>query len=113
MWIAECDDSCDTEFLQTLVCGYVEHNVVMAFCKSSRYGIYGNQYNFTLQEKLAGISVMNGGDFITQYMIDSNIVANASSVIFNRQIALSVDKQYMTMSSEGEWLFWMELMNKR
>ena len=112
VWIAECEDSCDTEFLQTLVCGYVEHNVVMAFCKSSRYGIYGNQYNFTLQEKLAGISVMNGGDFITQYMIDSNIVANASSVIFNRQIALSVDKQYMTMSSEGEWLFWMELMNK-
>lgn len=53
---------------------------------------------------------MTGHDFIKEYMIHSNIVANASSAIFNRHAALSVDRKYMSMRGEGDWLFWIELM---
>jgi len=43
-------------------------------------------------------------------MLDRNSVANASSAIFNRDVAISLDKKYMTMRGEGDWLFWIELM---
>ena len=112
IWIAESDDSCDKSLLETLVRGYVDNNAVMAFCRSYIYDIYGNKSIFPHQMVFPWDIVMQGKSFISKYMIDRNTVANASSVIFNRNIAMNIDKQYMAMRAAGDWLFWIELMEQ-
>ena len=85
IWIAESDDSCDNSLLETLVCGYVDNDAVLAFCRSCKYDVKGNS-------KLHDDMVMDGKCFISQYMFERNSVANASSAIFCRQVAMSIDK---------------------
>ena len=110
VWIAESDDSCDTKLLEVLVQGYLESDAVLAFCKSCKYDVDGNRCCYFPHDKLVKSFSMTGHDFIKEHMIHGNIVANASSAIFNRQAALSVDRKYMSMRGEGDWLFWIELM---
>jgi glycosyltransferase involved in cell wall biosynthesis len=112
IWIAESDDSCDKSLLETLVSGYVDNHAVLAFCRSFIYDIHGNKSIFPQQMVFPWDIVMQGKSFISKYLINSNSVANASSVIFNRNVAMTIDKQYMTMRSAGDWLFWIELMEQ-
>ena len=110
IWIAESDDSCDTTMLETLVRGYVEHDAVLAFCRSCKYDIEGKKSIYTPQNFLSGDMAMPGWEFISNYLVPKNAVANASSAVFSRSIAMSLDKQYISMRAEGDWLFWIELM---
>lgn len=112
VWIAESDDSCDIVFLETLVKGYVENNAVLAFCRSCKYDINGKKYNYAYQNNLIGDIVMSGRDFIANYMVRKNAVANASSAIFSRNVAMSLEREYMSMQGEGDWFFWIELMEQ-
>lgn len=88
----------------------MDSNAVLAFCKSCKYDDDGNRRCYMPHDKMIKSFSMTGHDFIKEYMIHSNIVANASSAIFNRHAALSVDRKYMSMRGEGDWLFWIELM---
>lgn len=110
VWIAESDDSCDKLLLETLVRGYVDNHAVLAFCRSFKYDIHGNKSIFPHQNYLSGDIVMAGRRFISSYMVQYNAVANASSAIFSRNIAKSLESDYMSMHGEGDWLFWIELM---
>ena len=110
IWIAESDDSCDNSLLETLISGYVEDNAVIAFCRSIKYDIHGNRSIYTHQSVLPRDIVAPGKEFISNYMIDRNSIANASSAIFSRSVAVAIDKQYMSMRGNGDWLFWIELL---
>lgn len=110
VWIAESDDSCDIILLDTLINLYIENNAVLAFCRSCKYDVEGNKSFYQYQSKLYDDMVADGKYFISQYMFDSNFVANASCAIFNHKIAMTIDKQYMSMRGNGDWLFWIELM---
>lgn len=112
IWIAESDDSCDSSLLGTLVRGYVDNSAVLAFCRSCKYDIDGKKTNYAYQDNLLGDIMMPGRIFISNYMVRKNAIANASSAIFSRNVAISVDNKYMTMRGEGDWLFWVELMEK-
>lgn len=110
IWIAESDDSCDKRFLEILVDGYIKNDAVLAFCKSCKYDVAGNRSVYTHQNTIHCDMVVTGRDFISHHMLDRNFVANASSAIFSRSVAMSIDRQYMSMRGNGDWLFWIELM---
>jgi glycosyltransferase involved in cell wall biosynthesis len=112
VWIAESDDSCAPELLETLVRGYMEHNAVLAFCRSEKYDSKGNMEHYLHQANLKQDIAMYGRDFISTYMVDRNIVANTSSAIFSREVALKINRRYMALCGEGDWLFWIELMEQ-
>ena len=102
VWIAESDDACDKNFLDVLVRGYVENNAVVPFCRSCIYDSNGNKELYLHQNHLPCDMVLSGKEFISRYMIYKNSVANASSAIFSRIVAMSVDKCYMTMRGQGD-----------
>lgn len=101
IWIAESDDSCDKELLETLVKLYTENNAVLVFCRSCKYETDGRKSIFLHQDYLLGDIIMSGREFVSDYMVQKNAVANASSAIFSRTIAMSLDRQYMTMRGGG------------
>ncbi len=110
IWIAESDDSCEPALLETLVAKYVENDAVLVFCRSCKYDVKGNKRIYDLQSNLPWDLTLPGKDFIVKYMLERNSVANASSAIFSREVAMSLDRQYMTMKGNGDWLFWVEVM---
>ena len=112
VWIAESDDSCERQFLEILVNGYVANNAVLAFCRSIKYDAMGNKTHLAWQDDLIGNKSMSGADFVSMYMVAGNVVANASSAIFNRKVAVSVDRKYMKMRGEGDLLFFFFLMER-
>ena len=112
VWIAESADSCDVSMLETLVNGITDNQAVVSFCNSFRYGIYGNIYRFHSQKELSQSIIMEGREFVSKFMIRNNIIINTSSAIFRRNVALSIDKLYMNLQGDDNWLFWIELMEK-
>lgn len=112
IWIAESDDSCDNTLLETLLRQIAKNQAVMAFCKSFDYDEKGRVSRYHVQSALGCDFVLEGTDFIKEYLIRGNIVANASSVVFRRDVAMSVDTQYAQMKAIGDWLFWIMLAER-
>lgn len=114
VWFAESDDSCAPSLVASLLKPISEHdNVVMSFCKSQCVGdqITSKQLN-RLQDRLTGVFCLSGLDFIRGFLSDYNIVLNASSVLFRREVALMVDRQFEQMKACGDWLFWIEMAER-
>ena len=107
IWIAESDDCCDPELLDTLMGQLLEHQAVMAFCRSEKFDVNGVKSHYDWQDELSGSFVMDGSVFIKKYLSFHNRIANASSVVFRREAAMRVDPFYMQMCAEGDWLFWI------
>lgn len=113
IWIAESDDTCSPSFLESLVKGYVESNSVMAFCRSILVDEKGNKLRENHQMRLVTNSLsVDGKAFISQYLGFSNEVQNASSAIFSKKVALSIDKEYMNFKGAGDWFFWIKMSER-
>ena len=112
IWIAESDDSCDRKLLETLVAAHEKSHSVVTFCRSRVMDENSKlQEIYISQQKLENDLTCPGDDFIRRYMLDANIVVNASSAIFKKKKALMVRPTYKTMKGEGDMLFWVEMMH--
>ena len=112
IWIAESDDSCEPNLLESLVDLHKKNdNVAFAFCRFTNIDINGNkktEENKTFFNK----SCYPGKEFLHNYLIWRNVILNASSVLFNKKTAYEVNKQYMNFKGAGDWLFWIEMAEK-
>ena len=109
IWIAESDDSCDSSMLEKLLMVYVKGETSIAFCRSLTYNGRPPYSKFPSQNALDGSFLMDGDKFISQYMVYDNRISNTSSAIFDKNIAISLDKSYMQMKGNGDWMFWMNM----
>lgn len=112
IWIAESDDSCDNRLLEKLVDAITKNEAVMAFCRSAKYDENGRMSHYDYQDNLHGSFVMDGLSFIKEYLVENNSVANASGVIFRKEVAIKLNSRYMQMKAAGDWLFWIMLAEK-
>jgi glycosyltransferase involved in cell wall biosynthesis len=112
IWIAESDDDCSPKMLEKLVAEF-ENDAVLsfAFSRSLEMNENGEKQN-VLQKMFPSDVHCDGKDFNRKFMIWGNKVFNASSVVFRRDFALSIDKQYMNYRGAGDWLFWIEMAEK-
>lgn len=108
IWIAESDDYCESTLLEKLVKEHIEKKNVVTFCKSQRMDENGLKYETFHNEIKRGN--WDGKEFIQAYLGKYNIIMNASSAIFNKDIALTIDSQYKTFKGSGDWLFWIEIV---
>ena len=110
IWIAESDDSCEITLLEKLVKEHKEKKNVVTFCKSQRMDENGLKYETFHNEIKRGN--WDGKEFIQTYLGKNNTIMNASSAIFNKDIALTIDPQYKSFKGSGDWLFWIEIIQK-
>lgn len=108
IWIAESDDSCEVTFLEKLVKEHIDKNNVVTFCKSQRMDENSLKYETFHNEIKRGN--WDGKFFIQEFLGKYNIIMNASSAIFNKNIALAIDSQYKSFKGSGDWLFWIEIV---
>ena len=112
IWIAESDDSCEPILLESLVSQFQEdENLAYAFSRS-RLLTEDGVIKHVLQSMFPNDLHMDGKEFIRNYLIWGCLVYNASSVLFRKSFALSVDSQYSSYRAAGDWLFWIEMAEK-
>ena len=113
IWIAESDDYCTPDFLETLVPLYVKSEAVLAFCHSELVDENGKKLRENHQMKnVSSDFSMDGKGFIQKYLAYSNEVQNASCAIFSKKASLEIDKHYMDFKGAGDWFFWINIAEK-
>lgn len=106
VWIAESDDSCEPRMLERLE-DSLEEGTVLAFCRSTEIGTEGNSLGIQrYQRDFFEDFTMDGPGFIRRYLTTVNVIANASSALFSRAAALSVDPGFTEYRGAGDILFW-------
>lgn len=106
IWIAESDDSCDSLFLSRMT-EKILPDVSVIFCRSIRYDEHGRK--FETYENGLWPNTWDGSVFVRQFLSISNVIHNASSVLFRKDKALQLSLDYTQYKGVGDWMFWINL----
>lgn len=118
IWIAESDDVAESNFLETLVPILKnDPEIVLAYCQSARMdsdgNITGSWKDWTDGFKNSGMFenefVMDGRDYIYDFLLKKNTIPNASAVIFRRESYISVNGALTDLRTNGDWDLWFKL----
>lgn len=106
VWIAESDDKCEPNFLETLITFFKE-NVCVAFCGSISFNDHGliapfNCISYTDK-------IYNSKEFIANNMLCGKSIANASSAIFSKKALNLIKHKYKSYKASGDRMFWLEM----
>jgi glycosyltransferase involved in cell wall biosynthesis len=120
IWIAESDDYCDPLFLETVIKPLEnDNNIVLSYTQShsvSENGsITGNWLTHTNKLNTSFFLndfIIEGNNFIKDFLIYKNVIPNASAVVFRKNIAkknggVNEDNKLRTCS---DWLFYFEII---
>lgn len=121
LWIAESDDFCDLNFLDTIVKSFLDNNqIVLSYCQSNKVDenniLTGNWISYTqsIDSKKVFLNnfVMEGNLFIEQFLINRNVIPNVSAVVFKKSAIK--DDSYLTNDPEfrycGDWILYTKLI---
>ena len=120
IWIAETDDFCDKNFLETLVPFFMDETIHLAYAKSVFIGEDDQPIAFAFDDYL---SELNPEKWLTDYVESAhnevinfigkkNTIPNVSSVLFRKpqNCPLFSDKNWLNMKICGDWVFYLYLL---
>lgn len=110
IWIAESDDWCHPQFLESLVKYFDDSEVVLAFART-KFMYEGNveAENITQYEP----QITNGIEFIRNVMLHRNYILNASMVVFRKCAYLkNKDAPWKDMKLAGDWYLWTLILKE-
>ena len=116
LWIAESDDYSDVSFLER--CLFQLQKVDVCYTQSVDLNTHGEtlkkriDYTKKFQPNIWEQDfVMDGKQFVTQYMLIKNVIPNASSVVFKMALIQpeTMNDIFLNMKMCGDWYFWMNL----
>lgn len=110
IWFAESDDWCESNMLEHLVQGIEKDpDCCISYCQS--YCVEGdNELRFTSNHDYLS-EVIDGADYIHDYLVLKVGIFNASMAIWRRSCYTSISKDYLSYKLCGDWRFWIELAN--
>lgn len=113
IWIAESDDYCELNFLETLMPCWEKYPNCSVIQSATVY-IDSNSVRLQPEIQYSGdVEYISGREFIKRRLVCSNFyIPNASAVTFRKDVALSLEKDYMTFKSSGDSLFWIHMLEK-
>lgn len=118
VWIAETDDSCDPTLLEKLYNSLIFSNSLLAFSQSQyidahskRLGSASSYIPLHERKYLENDNVFHGRNFIKTFLINRNIISNASAVIFHRNYFLEAGLANESMHYCGDWDIWLRMLN--
>jgi glycosyltransferase involved in cell wall biosynthesis len=113
LWIAESDDYSDVHFLEC--CLLKLKNADVCYTQSVDVNAKGEivkqriDYTKKFQPNIWEQDFsMIGKQFVTQYMLIKNVIPNASSVVFKKELIQSkiINDIFLNMKMCGDWYFW-------
>jgi glycosyltransferase involved in cell wall biosynthesis len=121
IWIAESDDYCDLDFLETLTLCFQDEAVLLAYAKSVFIGEDGTPLPNGFRYHL--IDIPDSNRWLASYVETAhkevsfglgikNTIPNASSVLFRRppEMPLLNDPAWLQLRVVGDWIFYLHLI---
>ena len=123
IWIAEADDLCDPLLLASLAAAIGRaRDPVLAFCDSraidgegaTLFRDYKGYYAETAPGALSTNEVFDGADFLRRFMMERNLILNASGVLWRRSALLVALRRcqadLQTLRLAGDWRLYAEIL---
>ena len=121
VWIAESDDFCDVNFLETLVRCFDDQAVMLAYAKSV---FVDKDENLMEDEFQKYVSDLDCAERWTRSYVETahkevrcalgikNTIPNASGVLFRRHIDMPLleDESWLSMRVAGDWVFYLHIL---
>lgn len=117
IWIAESDDYCERDFLETLLALFIENATVLVYCASTIINNEGgnagrHKWADGLDSKRWTQDFYNTGkEEIQKYMRYRNTITNASAVVFRKSVMRDVAYP-VEMKFCGDWYIWIEVLKQ-
>lgn len=105
IWIAESDDWAEPSFLDELH-GHFQNNKELCLTFSDSLFVYSDKKEH--QPTYPNDTEILGSDFIKEKMLYSNVIVNASAVLF-RKSSIPQDSTYQQYKTAGDYLFWTQI----
>ena len=108
IWIAESDDWCELNLLETLVEGLEKNeDCVLAYCQSFCVTNDGVIQFQSLHTRLS--ERMDGKKFIKEYLLPKNPLFNAGMALWKKDVYKKISKEYISYKLIGDYYFWIEV----
>jgi len=120
IWVAESDDFCDDQLLQSLTdMALKQTDVVLCYCQSNDVDETGKVSGDMLwhTDKIdknywKKDYYTDGVEEIRKCLWRYNSIPNASAVIFKKAAYLACHKQFEKMKMCGDWMLWVQLLKQ-
>lgn len=111
IWIAEADDSAENNFVEEVIKGFEDKNVVISYCESARI----DENNMLIREKSDDLYDMcrtgewnsnytkDGKDEIIEHLSVTNTILNVSSVMWKKQDYSEILEKATEFKVAGDW----------
>jgi len=120
VWIAESDDSCSPDFLLNMV-QLMDEEASLAYCRSQAINEQGSPINENStywpdcidSKQWKSTFTMANHHFCQRFLVNANVIPNASAVLFRLQPALSclsIASILQELLFTGDWLFWIHYL---
>ena len=120
VWIAESDDWCTENFLETLVPYFENEAIMLAYARTVFMDGEGEQQIWSINEYLHDIDpqrwnhpiVETGPAIVREAFAVKNIVPNVSSALFRtpRDLEILADPEWRQMKTCGDWVLYLHLL---
>ncbi len=114
IWIAEDDDKCKNNFLETLSPAFNNPDVKLAFCNSSAIDkdgkilfSYKHHTSRYLERLMSKPFIKSGNEIVNNGLAITNIIPNASSVVFRRFNTKKFENIIFDLKLAGDWVFYL------
>lgn len=120
VWIAEADDSCNERFLETVMQGFEDEDVVISYCESLTI----DENNKLLMGNLrVWIDIFNTGKWDEDYIKDgieevsetmciNNTIANVSSAVIKNDDYSEILEGAKNYHLAGDWYTYMNILKR-
>ena len=120
VWIAESDDLCDLDFLETLVPFMANPAVMLAYSRTVFFRDTTRNVVLTLEDYLHDVGpfrfdipwIQPAAALVATGFAEKNLVPNVSGAVFRhpRRMPLLDSDQWLDMRLAGDWIFYLELI---
>lgn len=118
IWIAEADDLCDENFLESMLAPFMDANVVLAYAIPSIIDAHGdvvhidyrtNYLSYASKTRWQASFVCDGQQEITEALGVVNTIPNVSATLFRKPADSSIIDTSLEMRCSGDWMFYLRL----
>ncbi len=118
VWIAEADDSCHPMFLESVMDGFSDDDVVISYTESLRMNEKNEVISESCRDWMEGVSttrwnqsfVHSGEQEITEALSICNTIPNVSAVVFKKKNQLELIEEAKKFKVSGDWFLYYNLL---
>ncbi len=120
IWIAEADDLAEPHFLEEVMKGFEDMEVILSYSQSKQIDEHGNiiaenylAYTDDIDpEKWLSNYIRDGKEELADTLVVKNTIPNVSSVVFKKQDISQILEKLLTFKVGGDWYFYYWLLQK-